>query len=874
MRKILLALCCMASVVFVARGEAPQNPRGISSATTQRAERTQSDSVSRSATITTRARTQNVNARAASTPIQQSRSAISARSASTSVVNKSSSHNKARSGSISRSATPARATTAVFSDTSKLGTGYNTCKEAYNTCMDQFCAAANDTYRRCICSDKYKDFADTEAALASAKIMLQDFSDNNLANVSMTAAEVTAMSFATAGESAATTDKTAAAAMLDEITDLLSGKTKASKATTSVLDFSNLNFNAAVDDIWSGTSSNLFDTSTQDLSTITGTDLYNKVNEQCAQIAADSCGSNATQQMVRSAYSLLISQDCQAYSKSIDAQKEQVSQKVREASKLLRDARLEEYRSHNSESVNECIAAVRNDVLNDSACGENFVRCLDFTGLYIDAVTGDPIYSPRLFQLSSQIKLENINASENKVFLAGLDSFKNRATASLNNCRDDATTVWDAFKKQALIEIAQAQDRKIQEIKDECVNTMKECYDSTNDALESFDDTSSKRTTAISARATAAMCKDKVVACAALYTPSDGVECKFDSDNKITNADKCGLRELMNFVSSVDTVKIAEGCETALESYIEETCAPAVGDTEHESPYGCRLISPEKLLANLQTYAKNFCIGDSEAVLDSDTQDSVNKIMQEVRAQLGMLLQQSCQNSDGRWISNPEDVQGMSSISLDPNFLSNIYGGLNNFKQTVDSSYNLVAAVITTASSSGATDSGRSAVLVPRTAVTSSGVSAAQEQFSTAPTTITGGTTSSTAPTATSITNSITSANLSVSSPAQKTNGLLTSSPSSTSLTSITGSTANSSSSAITTTAPAVVYKPIGWGLCTYNSVASMCSRQNELTGSQGYAVYNSGTNTCDLSSGWYQARCESIGTSGYWDATSRRCYW
>ncbi len=848
MRKILLALCCMASVVFVARGEAPQNPRGVSNTTTQRTERTQSDSVNRSATITTRARTQNLNTRATSTPTQQSRSAISARSASTAAVNKSSSYNKSRSGSLSRSATPARATTAVFSDTSKLGTGYNTCKEAYNTCMDQFCAGANDTYRRCICSDKYKDFADTEAALASAKIMLQDFSDNNLANVSMTAAEVTAMSSATAGESAAITDKTDAAAMLDEINDLLSGKTKASTTTTSVLDFSNLNFNAAVDDIWSGSSSNAFSTSTQDLSTLTGTDLYNKVNEQCAQIASDSCGSDATQQMVRSAYSLLISQDCQAYSKTIDAQKEQVSQKVREASKLLRDARLEEYRSHNSESVNECIAAVKKDVLNDSACGENFVRCLDFTGLYIDAVTGDPIYSPRLFQLSSQIKLENINASENKVFLAGLDTFKNRATASLNNCRDDANTVWDAFKKQALIEIAQAQDKKIQEIKDECVITMKECYDSTTDALESFDDTSSKRTTALSTRASAAMCKEQVIACAALYTPSDGVECKFDSNNKITNADKCGLRELMNFVSSVNTVKIAEGCESALESYIEETCAPAIGDTEHESPYGCRLISPEKLLANLQTYAKTYCIGDSEAVLDSDTQDSVNKIMQEVRAQLGMQMQQLCQDSDGKWISNPEDVRNATRIELEPNFLNKVFGGLNTFKQTVDSSYNLVAATPTGASSSGATDTGRSA-LVPRAATTTQNnvsvqnISNIQGQIQ---------------PTTTNTNTNISAGNMTFTTAGISAGVLNATRPTST--------TTNNTS---TTT-----LKSIGWGLCLYNSVATMCSRQNELTGNQGFAVYNSGTNTCDLTSGWYQARCESIGTSGYWDSTSRRCYW
>lgn len=842
MRKTLLALGCMVSVVCIAHGETPQNPRGVSGAS-QRMERTQSDSVNRSATP--RAHTQNISARSVSAPIQQSRSAISARSA---VLSKPVVNNKSRSASISRSATAPRAT-AVFSDTSKLGTGYNTCREAYNTCMDQFCAAANDTYRRCICSDKYKDFADMEAALSSAKTMLQNFSDNNLANVSLSAAEVTAMSSATAGEAAMTTDKTAAATMLDQISDLLSGKTKPTTQKTSTLDFSNLNFNAALDDIWAGSGSGgSFDTSTQDLASLTGTDLYNKVNEQCAQIAASSCEAQATQQMVRSAYGLLISQDCQAYSKSIDSQKEQISQKVREANKLLRDARLQEYQAHNSASVNECIASVRKDILNDSACGTNFNRCLDFTGVYIDAVTGEPIYSPRLFQLANQIKLENPNAQENKVFLAGLDSFKNRVTSSLSNCRDDANSVWDAFKRQALIEISQAQDRKIQEVKDECVNTMKDCYDSTTDALNSFDDSTSKRTGALTAKASAAMCKEKVVACAALYTPSDGVTCKFDNNNKITNADKCGLRELMNFVSTVDSVKIAEGCESALESYISETCAPAAGDTANQAPYGCRIISPEKLMADLQNYAKRFCIGDSEAIIDSETQNSIDKVMEKVQGQIGLQMQQLCQSSDGKWVSNPEDVRNATRIELEPNFLNKVFGGLNTFKQTVDSSYNLVAATPTGASSSGATDTGRSA-LVPRAATTTQNnvsvqnISNIQGQIQ---------------PTTTNTNTNISAGNMTFTTAGISAGVLNATRPTST--------TTNNTST--------VALKSIGWGLCLYNSVATMCSRQNELTGNQGFAVYNSGTNTCDLTSGWYQARCESIGTSGYWDSTSRRCYW
>ena len=851
MRKALFALCCMLSAVCVSYADVPQNPRSASGAS-GRTERAQSsDVVNRSATTTPRAvRTAVVGSRTTSSPqIKQSRSAVSTRSGISQKVHSPIKTTSARSATVSRSATTARAT-AVFSDLSKLGTGYNTCREAYNTCMDQFCAGVNNTYRRCICSDKYRDFSDMEIALDEAKTMLQSFSDNNLANVSLTAEEVTAINSATAGEAAASmTDTSAAAQMLSEIGDLLSGKTQPAQQTTSKLDFSNLDFSSAMEDIWSGSDTNIFNTdNVENLASLDGDDLYNEVDVQCTQLATESCASDATLQMVRSAYGLLISQDCQTYSNSIDSQKEQVTQKVREANQLLRDARLEEYRTSNSASMNECIANVRNDILDDSACGENFNRCLDFTGLYIDAVTGDPIYSPRLFQLADQIKLENTNASENQAFLAGLDSYKNRATDSLNSCRDDATAVWNAFLSQALIEISQAQDKKLQEIKDECVMTMKDCYDSTTDALNSFDDTQSQRTTALSAQASAAMCKDKVIACAALYTPDGGVDCKFDSNNKITNADACGLRELMNFVTSVDNVRIAEGCQASLESYVSETCAPAVGDTINESPYGCRLISPEKMLANLQTYAKTFCMGDEDAVLDSDTQDTVNKVMNNIRVQLSLRMQQLCEDTNGSWISNPNDVQGKTQIDLDPDFVSDVFGGLSNFKSTVDSSYNLVVATIEDVNYGGATDAGRSG-LVPRAATTPVSSAPANNDLQTAdfqmdisdePAT---NNQSNTTSSNNIVQGSVISANFNL---------------------------ANLDRAIRPTSTP----KSIGWGLCLYNSVSALCSQQNELTGTQGYAVYNSGTNTCELRDGWYKARCESIETSGYWDTNTRTCYW
>ena len=119
----------------------------------------------------------NVSNRSA-TPVSANRSATVARSAAARGL-------PARNASlvpdmgIMRAATRSRAT-AVFDDISKIGGGYAKCREAYATCMDQFCAKSNDEYRRCYCSSRFIDFRDTKAAFDQAMTLLAQFEDNNL----------------------------------------------------------------------------------------------------------------------------------------------------------------------------------------------------------------------------------------------------------------------------------------------------------------------------------------------------------------------------------------------------------------------------------------------------------------------------------------------------------------------------------------------------------------------------------------------------------------------------------------------------------------------------------------------------------------------
>ena len=637
----------------------------------------------------------NVSARSAVTPrTSTSSNTVSAahatvgRAAASSVVRAATAQSAARSATtsnVSRSAT-ARAT-AVFDDISKIGGGYSACREAYATCMDQFCAKANDTYRRCFCSSKFEEFRDTENALDEAKSLLMRFEDNNLNAVDKSAAEVDAMYSATVGEMAIKNDTSAAAATLSEIGDLLSGKKKAQTNNTSgSLGILSLDFTEDVDDIWSGNGgSSIFNTgSGEDLSALEGQKLFNSANNQCLKMISESCENNAVLTMARSAYNIMITQDCNAYEKKINSQREAVKQTVRQAEKMLRDARLEEYRNHNTADVNECLAKVRSALTQDTACGANYKRCLDYSGVYINSNTGEAIYSPRLFKLVEQINLDGSSdvLGQNPQFNQFLDSKKMFATTALDTCRDISDIVWQEFKRAALIEISQAQDEKIEEIKMSCVNTMADCYDTQSSALKSFDDTTSQYSGAQAAYAARTMCQDKVAACAALYAGPNDVECKFDNNGRLTNGAVCGLTALVNFVQTVDNVRVAEGCSIALDNKMKEICTPAKDTRGY--PWNCSAMSRDELKSTVEKYAQLYCAdpASNKQDLAAETQSTVNKIIDSIYEELDYQLMESCEELDGYWVATGDVMQEELSGKLLSAFYANNFGGRTGDTET------------------------------------------------------------------------------------------------------------------------------------------------------------------------------------------------
>ena len=631
----------------------------------------------RVATTIVAVRDNSTNARAASTRTAVAKRARNATGATNARAGK---NTVSGLSGVARSAT-ARAT-AVFTDVSKISGGYAACRESYATCMDQMCANANDTYRRCFCSDRFTTFREIENSLDQAMIMLQDFQDNNLNAVDKTAAEVEAMYSATVGELAIKRDTSAAAKALDAINDLLSGKSSSSSysGSSNSLGILNLDFSTDLDDIWSSDVSSIFSSSGTDMSTLEGTALFNAAQKQCTNLTKENCSSDALFSMSRSSYNILITQDCNTYEKTLNKKRETVAQAVRTAEKYLREARLEEYRSHNSADVNECIAKVREAIFADTACGANYKRCLDPTGAYINGATGEPIYSPRLFQLEETIRLDGVTTSggvatdilgQNQTYSNFLETYRKYVTRELDTCRDIADFVWTEFKRNAIIEIAQVQTEKIEEVKSSCVDTMAECYDTQTNALKNFDKNTATTAAALGRYTARDMCKEKVITCAALYGNNTGEGCSFDSRGHLTNsAADCGLKSLLSYVATVDSLNVVEKCEKAIEEYVTQLCTPS--DTKNYSyPYNCRnmrFTSSSTADGNMNLYevVQNFALENcwdptstdtkTYSNLDSKIRTRVETLVGEVKDLLSSSLAEVCNDLGGMWSPTYEET--------------------------------------------------------------------------------------------------------------------------------------------------------------------------------------------------------------------------
>lgn len=544
--------------------------------------RNSTNTVTRNSGATARSATSQTVARNASPALQNARgtsSGSTARSATSNTVVRSATTARSTATTqpaaarTARAATPtssARATTiAPASVTNTFGTGYNQCRDAYFTCMDQFCATANDSYRRCICSSRLTDIQERERALSQASDQLQDFQNLNLSVIDKTAAEVNAMISASAGESAIKTDTSESAQTLAGISEVLNTSKSKSLSTLGTLDIA-----GDINQIWATTDL----ASGQNIANLTGEALYNAVHAQCVELVADSCNSSATLTMVVSAYGMYIENDCTTLANSLNSQLVQANSTIRGTEREMQLARLDNYNAHNSTSINDCIAQVRADITADTACGKDYVHCLDVTGRYLNRDTGEPIYSPDFYQLGAQISLSGdvLNNSTNRLIVAELNSKRIYAQRGLETCRDIADEVWDEFLRQAITEIYQGQQEKIRTVKNECLDVVNACYDQQSNSLKDFSNIKEELLLGSRLELSEELCQEKLYACSNLYGDPNGD----------------GLNLLVNAMQEITEQKIAQNCKDLLTTFTQDFCTVPSNDNLHTYPYGCRVYSP------------------------------------------------------------------------------------------------------------------------------------------------------------------------------------------------------------------------------------------------------------------------------------------
>lgn len=495
-------------------------------------------------------------------------------------------------------ARPARAATITSTAAGTFDDGYNTCRDAYFTCMDQFCAKANDTYRRCICSSKLSEIQSRERALGQTSEQLVNFKNLNLDVINKSAAEVTAMLSATAGEytQATTTDKSDATTQLTGISEVLNKTKKQSLSTQGTLDIAG-NINA----IWS--TSDL--AGNVNIANLTGEALYNAVHAQCSEMVIDKCSSDAIQTMVTTAYGMYIENDCTALINTLDNQKKNANTSIRQTEREMQLARLENYKAHNSTAINECIAQVRTDITADTACGKDYVHCLDVSGLYLKRDTGEPIYSPNFYQLETITSLsgDTLTNQTNRLLVAELNRKRAFAERGLDTCRDIADAVWDEFMRQAISEIYQGQQERVRQVKNECLEVVNKCYDEKNKSLKDFSNTKEQLLLGQRIELSEQMCQEKLDACSNLY-----------------GGGSHGMSELLIAMHNITNQTISNQCLTTLREFAREFCAVPGNDTLHTYPFACRIYNPGDAkfasipACNISTHDGNIDIDQMEPV--------------------------------------------------------------------------------------------------------------------------------------------------------------------------------------------------------------------------------------------------------------------
>ena len=421
----------------------------------------------------------------------------------------------------------------------RTGADYEQCKEAFFTCMDQFCELKNDSFRRCSCNDRIFDFQDISETYQKANDRLVEFSEN-LDVVGMTYEQAQAMKTASEDEDALTSDKSVSKRLLQAIMNSIKGGD-----TTVGGKYKDLNSITISADL-----SNAFgmDDSGQIIAAYNGTDLYKAVYPKCRDAVKEDCN-NASLQRAVNAYLMAIEQDCNSVESALATQQKSLKASTHQSSAMLDLARIENRRNLNSYDIATCIANVESAIKSEEVCGENYHKCLD-NGQFIDVTTGAPLTGVAdfyklgemlTFKDNTDIKDQKLSSIQNnRPFVQFFENkTKKFAKDALNKCTEDADYVWQQYLDMALLDIHYAQQSKVQEIKQSCLTLVAQCYDnqgtSVANAMANLTGDSSILLKSATISLTAKMCEDYIASCNYMFNNQGNIIQEYVENTKDAN---------------------------------------------------------------------------------------------------------------------------------------------------------------------------------------------------------------------------------------------------------------------------------------------------------------------------------------------------
>lgn len=325
----------------------------------------------------------------------------------------------------------------------------------------------------------------------------------------------------TSGESAYNVDdKSESQKALNEILKKINAKTTDAKQTQSLAALNIATMDSPGGDMFDSVDSMMGAATTVK----EGEALYRAALPTCVEMAKEVCDP-ADIKIIQSTYQMAIEQDCNTLAKNYESLKSTAAGKAKEASALLDMSRLTNHQDRNSADMLACTKQMMEAMGTDSVCGSDLGKCLDWSGKYIDPMTGSAILTEDLANLTTVLTKPSgdekwISLPMNAGMVKFLEGKKTYIETATKNCEMIQTAVWDNFMEGALAKIKIAQNNKLESMRRSCTPIIAKCKSDTAQTLQNFDSRALSIFGVAADTTVNKMCSDIQVACGALMRMS------------------------------------------------------------------------------------------------------------------------------------------------------------------------------------------------------------------------------------------------------------------------------------------------------------------------------------------------------------------